>query len=186
MLLAGGAICTVCWVIINRNLNLIAPKELPSFDVLRTVPVGISLIARESITMLNPLANSFYVFRTDAAGSEIGPFAIRNLQPITASVLEYLFVAGGLAGLFVKARKWNHWLGLISLITLYFGGIVVGIGLWKTYGTDPSVSGRYGLAVAPLLAIALVVSLRGRWVLSTLWAFSVALFGITFVYMLAA
>jgi hypothetical protein len=185
-LLLGGVVSALAWVIINRRLNLIDPAHLPSFNELRKVPVGLALIAHESLLMLNPVAGSFSAFRTNAIGTPIGRDQSLNIQAITSTFLTYLFLAGGLAGLFVQRRRWNHWLGLLSLPVLYVGGIVLGIGLWRTYHIDPSISGRYGLSVVPLLALALVVNVRGRWVLAALWTFAVALVGLSYFYMLAA
>jgi hypothetical protein len=186
MMLLGAAASAVAWILIDHRLNLIDPRSLPSFGILRTVPVGISLIAKEALNLLNPLANSFAPFRTNAAGSEIGPTISLNLQTMTAKLVEYLFVASGLGVAIVEKRQWSHWLGGASLVGLYLGGLVLGIGLWRTYNVDPSLSGRYGLAVAPLLGLALVANLRGRWMVGALWAFSVSLFGLTVVYIMAA
>jgi hypothetical protein len=185
MMLAGGVVATLAWVIINRSLNLINPKTLPSFGVLRLQPVSLALIARESVSMFSPLTGSYDPFRTDGSGNTIGTMLSVNLQQITAPVIEYFLIAGGLAGLFIRDRKWPHWLGLSSLLFLYLGGLLVGIGLWRTYNVDPSVSGRYGLAVAPLLVLALVAALRGRWVVNGILALSVAVYGLTFLYLFA-
>jgi hypothetical protein len=82
----------------------------------------------------------------------------------------------------VRPRRWSHWLGLVSLPVLYIGGFVVSVGLWWTFRIAPSNSARYGLCVAPLLALALVASVRGRWAVNGLWIFAVALFGLTVFY----
>jgi hypothetical protein len=62
---------------------------------------------------------------------------------------------------------------------------MVGIGQWQTYAVNPELIGRYGLSAAPLLALALVVAIRGRWVLYGLWTFSLSLFGLSFFYLLS-
>ena len=59
-----------------------------------------------------------------------------------------------------------------SLAALYIGGVLLGLGLWWTYNVDPGLVGRYGLSVAPLLALSLVAAVRGKWILRTLWGFS--------------
>jgi hypothetical protein len=185
-LLLGALVCVVLWVVVNRELDLIDPRKLPAFDVLRTQPVGVSEVARESLLMLNPLAGAFSAFRTNASGIVVGTTLSLNLQQITATFLQYALLAGGAAALFVRRRIWAHWVGLTSIIALYVGGIVLGIGLLRTYSSDPSLSGRYGLAVAPFLALALVATVRGRWVVMAVVGASVALVGLTYYYTLAA
>jgi hypothetical protein len=182
MLVLGGAVAALTWIVVSRYLNQINPRFLPSFDVLRRSPIGVSQIAHEALSMLNPLAGSYAPFRTNAMGSALGPTSLMNLQPITATIAEYLLLAAGLAGLFIKPRKWAHWLGLFSMASLYVGGILLGIGVWRTYNVDPSLSGRYGLAVAPLLALALVATLRGKWVTRALGGFVAALVPLTILY----
>jgi hypothetical protein len=182
MLILGGGISALAWILISRKLSLIDPKNLPSFQILRTVPVGLWLIVRESLTMFNPLSDSFHPFRTNALGAPVGP--LLNLQAITAELTEFLLIGAGLSAIFVSPRKWPHWLGLLSLAVLFAGGIVLGVGVWKTYGADPSISGRYGLSVAPLLVLALVGALRGRVATIGLWVFSVGVLGLTYGYLL--
>jgi hypothetical protein len=186
MLVAGGVVSALAWIVINRRLNLIDPKHLPSFGILRQKPVGLLLIAHESLSMLNPLTGSYAPFRTNATGTSIGSSNTLDLQAITATLVEYLVIAGGLSGIFAKRKNWAHWTGLLSLVLLYLGGMVLGIGLWRTYDVDPSLSGRYGLSVAPLLALALASTLRGRWIVGGLWVFSTAVCGLTWMYLLAA
>ena len=140
----------------------------------------------KAFLMLNPLAGSYSLFRTNASGVPIGTALSLNLQQITATALQYMLLAGGVAALFVRRRMWAHWVGLTSIVTLYVGGIVLGIGLLRTYSSDPSLSGRYGLAVAPFLALALVATVRGRWVVMAVVGASVALVGLTYYYTLAA
>ena len=184
-LLLGALVCVVLWVVVNRQLDLIDPRSLPTFDVLRTQPVTISQIARESLLMLNPLGGSFSLFRTTASGGLRGSALSLNLQQITATALQYMLLAGGVAALFVRRRIWAHWVGLTSIVTLYVGGIVLGVALFRTYSSDPSISGRYGLAVAPFLALALVATIRGRWVVLAVVSASVALVGLTYYYAVA-
>ena len=92
-------------------------------------------------------------------------------EAVLEKLLEYLLIAGGLAGVFVTPRRWFHWLGLVTLPTLYLGGFVLGVSVYVTYNADPSLSGRYGLALAPMLVVALVASIRGVWIVRGLWAF---------------
>jgi hypothetical protein len=182
-LLAGAVLSALAWIIINRHLNLINPKTLPTFDILRMKPIRFSDIAREALTMLNPLGASFDPWRTNTIGRPLASVLSRNLQTITSTLTQFLLIAGGLAGLFVHPRRWPHWLGLTSLATLYLGGIVLGVGVWRTYNANPSLSGRYGLAVAPLLVLALVAGLRGRAAVIGVWAFSLATCALAYFYL---
>jgi hypothetical protein len=185
--LAIGAVLTViAWSIISRQLSLITPKTLPSLGVLRGYPVGVALIAREATTLLTPATGSFDPFRSNNSATVPATSALaQHLQTITGLLLGYLFIAGGAAGLFVRRRQWNHWLGLLSLPALFVGGIVLGVGIWLTYDADPGLSGRYGLPLLPFLALALVASARGKWVLGGLWTVAVGLCGLDFFYLLA-
>jgi hypothetical protein len=134
---------------------------------------------------LNPLNGSFAPPLTNAIGTPIASITSSNFQLITGTVLQYVFLAAGLAGLFVKPRQWSHWMGLLALFFAYTCSVIVGIGLWQTYAADPGLVGRYGLSAAPLLALALVVGIRGRWVLYGLWTFALSLFGLLFFYLLS-
>ena len=186
-LLAIGAVLTViAWSVISRQLSLITPKTLPSLGTLRGYPVGVALIAREATLLLTPATGSFAPFRSNNSATVPATSALaQHLQTITSLLLGYLFIAGGAAGLFVRRRQWNHWLGLLSLPALFVGGIVLGVGIWLTYNADPGLSGRYGLPLLPFLALALVVSARGKWVLGGLWTVAVGLCGLDFFYLLA-
>ncbi|HXW33851.1 MAG TPA: hypothetical protein VEJ87_04675, partial [Acidimicrobiales bacterium] len=161
------------------------PRTLPTFNVLRRTPIGTTTIPREALLMLQPLTGSYDPFRTSHVISAPMSAVSVDLQTIVATTLQYLLIAGGLAGLFVARRQWSHWLGLVTLPTLYVGGVLVGIAIFATYNADPSVSGRYGLSLAPFLVLALVASVRGRWVLRFLWAFALASFGLGFFFLLS-
>jgi hypothetical protein len=129
-----------------------------------------AMILQEASSLLLPLTGSFDVFRTSAVAPVVQTSS-SQVQSLMGTLLGYLVVAGGLAGLFVCPRKWSHWLGLISLLVLFVGGVVLGVSLFRTYDINPGLSGRYGLAVAPLLIMGLVASARGRWVTRGLWVF---------------
>lgn len=185
MLLLGGAVSLVLWIVVSRELAIINPKVLPTFNVLRGYPVGILRIAHEALTMFGPLTNAYTAFRSNASATV--PAISANwgyVQSIMYDLLEYLLIAGGLAGLFIRPRRWQHWLGLITLPALFLGGVVLGIGLWLTYNADPGLSGRYGLPLAPFLVLALVAAVRGAWIRWGLWVFAVAALVLDFCYML--
>jgi hypothetical protein len=184
-LLIGALVCDLAWVIIYNKLSLINPRNLAVLNVLRTSPVGLTLIAHEAVSLLNPLGGSYSPFRVDRVGTTIGSYDAVNLDSITTSFFEYLLIAGGAAGLFVRRRQWSHWLGLVSLAAMYVAGIVLGFTLWRTYNIDPGLSGRYALAAVPFLVLATVASARGRVVVNGLCVVSVGLVGLTYFYLLS-
>lgn len=184
VLLLGGLVSAVAWVVIDRKLALINPATLPTFSVLRTHPIGVATIAAEAVSLWAPLTGSFAAFHSSAQATTISLSS--NLQTIASRVIEYLVIAGGVAGFFVRRRLAPHVLGLLSLAALYAGGVVLGIGVWRTYNADPGLSGRYGLSVAPLLVLALVGAIRGKWMSWFLWIVALANVGLTFFFMLSA
>jgi hypothetical protein len=183
-LLAGALVGAVAWLVVEHRIAVINPKDLPPFDVLRTTPVTFSLIMQEALLLLRPLTGSFDIFRTtDQVLPRSGALSVQ-LQSVMATVLEYVVVAGGLAGLFVRRREWFHWLGLTTLSVLYLGGILLGLSLYLTYDINPSLSGRYGMALAPMLLVALVASVRGAWALWGLWILGLVTFCLSFYFLL--
>jgi hypothetical protein len=179
-LLIGAAASAAAWVVISQKLSLVDLRTFSIFDVLRTHAVGLSLIAREGLTLLAPATGSFDPLRS-VQSPQSG-----NLQIITDTLLMYLLVAGGLAGLFVRRREWFHWLGLVSVPLLYIGGVALGISIWHTYNTDPGLSGRYGMSLAPFLALALCAACRGKWLLGAVWLFGMVSFGVSLYFTLVS
>jgi len=177
-LLIGALASAVAWIAVSRNLAIINPKILPAFGILRTAPRGLGEIFREAVTMLGPVTDSYNVYRPTITSNN------SNVEPVINEMLRTLLLAGALAGLFVHRRLWYHWIGFVSVATLYVGGVVLGVVLWLTYDIDPSLTGRYGLSVAPFLALGLVAAIRGRWVLPGLWVVSVVTFATTLWYTL--
>ena len=185
-LLLGGLVSAFGWVLISRHLALTNPKTFPAFGVLRTAPVDLTKIAQEALAMFGPVTASYAAFRSSARAVPPESLQSINLQAIMAKLLEYLLLAGGLAGLFVRRRAWYHWLGLVSVPLLYVGGVALGVSIWRSYAMDPGLSGRYGIAVAPFLAVALVAALRGIWLERGVWAFAILTFALSIYFMLAA
>lgn len=172
-LLLGGLVAATTWIVLQRSLALVDPKRLASFGVLRTHAVSSALILREAVSLLSPTRDAF-----------VSPGTLgTNLQVVLAELVGYLLITAALAGLFVAGRRWSHWLGLISVPSLLVGGYLFGLGLRTNYGTDPSLSGRYALAAAPLLVIVLVAGVRGRWVIGGLWVLGAASFAVTLAAM---
>jgi hypothetical protein len=173
-LLVGGAASAVIWILLNRWLSLIDPKQLATFDVLRTHPVSSALILREAMSLLGPTSDSF------VSPGTLGD----NLQFVLADLLRFVLIGGALAGLFVSPRRWFHWLGLITIPVLIGGGYLFGLGQRINFATDPGLSARYALSVAPLLILTLVAAVQGRWVVRGLWAFGLASLTLTLAVML--
>ena len=163
-LLFGGLVAALLWIITSRQLALIDSKDLIAFDVLRTRPVSPMLILNETTRLLSPITDSY-----------VSPDTLsQDLQAFFTQLLKALVLAGGLSGLFVSARKWNHWIGITALGSLVIGGALFGASLKLIYQIDPGLSGRYGLAVGPLLILALVAGASGVWVIRALWLFALA------------
>jgi hypothetical protein len=184
-LLCGAVLSAGVWVATSNSLAIVDPRNLAVFDVLRTHPVSLTLILRESLTMIGPLTESFNAFRSGPGAGPQGSAMSIDLAGISAKLFTYLLVAGGLSGLFVRPRKWFHDMGLLTLPALYLGGVILGLSLHWTYNIDPSLSGRYGLALGPFLAIALVASAEGQWVRRSLCCFGLIMLAADFSFMLA-
>jgi hypothetical protein len=179
VLLAGGVVTSVLWVIIHRSIALVSLTEEPTLEGIRGGSQAVGPVLRVATTFFQPLTEELAVGLTSAA--TLGQDAQRPLQ----MALAFLLMGGGLAGLFVAPRRWPHVVGLISVPALYFGGVVIGLGFIVGFDTNAAagVSGRYGLSVAPLLLLALAASLRGRWALGAVGFIALASFVVTFVVM---
>jgi hypothetical protein len=177
-LLLGGLASALAWLAVSRELAIVNPRLFQAFGALRTAPRGIGLILREAVFMLGPVTDSYHVYRPTPSSAAV------NLEPVITQVLRTLLLAGALSALFVRRRLWYHWMGLSSVAVLYFGGVVLGVGLWLSYDIDPSVTGRYGMSLAPMLALGLVAGIRGRTVLRALWVVALAVFATTLCFTL--
>ena len=183
-LLAGGVLSLVTWAAVSHGRAYIDPASIATWHVLRTAPNGITDILREAVSMLTPLTGSFDPFRSSSHALIDEPVRMQNLAYVLSAALVYALAAGAAGGFFVTTRRWYHWMGLVSIPVLYLGGVALGYAIHWSYNVDPSVSGRYGLAMAPLLIVALVASVRGRWVVGLLWCLGVAAFAFSLAAML--
>jgi hypothetical protein len=161
----GGLTAAALWAVIHRTRALIDLKEDPTFEVLRAAPRTFHLVVREAAELLQPLGRGA-LSDTLSHAAQV-PFFWGS---------SFLLIAAGMAGLFVSPRRWPHVLGLIAVPLLYVGGVVFGVGLMITYDIDPALSGRYGLAMAPLLVLVLAASLIGRWAQRLVAAFAACSF----------
>jgi hypothetical protein len=177
-ILLGGVAVSVVWLAVHDSLALIDLKDEPAFASLRESPHSFGAVLRQATALLQPLTSDIVVAVTSS--STLGAPVQTPLQ----TVLGLLFVGVGLAGLFVLRRGWPHVLGLLSLAALYVGGVAFGLGLLITYGGSPGLSGRYGLSVAPLLALALAGALAGDWAVRAVGALALLLVGSTVAVML--
>ena len=146
------------WTVAHRSRALIDLTDEPTFDALRGTTRTLGLVIREAAELFKPL--------TGLSGGFVGlsPDTLdQNAQAPFYSMLSFLLIASGLAGLFVSPRRWQHTLGLIAVPSLYIGGVVFGLGLMTTYDIDPGLSGRYALSLGALLVLVLAASLTGRW-----------------------
>jgi hypothetical protein len=185
-LVIGGGISVLAWLIVFHARALINPRDLPTFAVLRVGAYGWSTTVGEAVSLLAPLTDSYAAFRTSAAAVTREGLLSQNLQVFMGNVLQYLILAGGLAWLFVRPRRWSHWLGVVALPVLYLGGVVLAASVYLTYDANPGLSGRYGLSLAPVLVLGLIGSLRGRWAGRMLGIFAIASVGLSFYFMLDA
>jgi hypothetical protein len=48
------------------------------------------------------------------------------------------------------------------LTSLYLGGVVIGIGIWRAYDINPGVSARYALTMLPLIALIIPAGIQRR------------------------
>jgi hypothetical protein len=169
-LLAGGVCATVAWVLTHRALSLIDLKEEPTFATARRLPHGFDVIVREAVNLLHPASEDLAVAL--AAPSTLN----RPVQEALGGVLSYLLMGGALAGLFVSRRRWSHVLGLIAVPTLYLGGVALGVAIVRTYRMPPGLGGRYGMSMAPLLALVLAASLDRGWPVKVVGLFGAVAF----------
>ena len=177
-LLLGGLASAFAWLAVSRGLAIVNPRLFQAFGVLRIAPRGIGEVLREAVFVLGPITDSYNVYRPTPSSAAV------NLEPVVNEVLRVLLLAGALVALFVRRRLWYHWMGLSSVAVLYLGGVVLGIGLWLSYDIDPSLTGRYGMSLAPLMALGLVAAIRGRAVLRALWLVALAVFTTTLCFTL--
>jgi hypothetical protein len=157
-LLVGALLPVVIWAIVHRTRALIDPSDEPTLEVLRDTPRTLGLVIREAAELFRPL--------TGLAGGflPLSPKTLdSNVQSPFYTSLGFLLIGAGLGGLFVTPRRWNHVLGLISVASLYLGGVAFGLSLMLTYDIDPGLSGRYALSLGPLLILVLAASVTGRW-----------------------
>ena len=175
-LAAGGVVASVGWLATSHELAIVNPRSIPTWQVLRGHANGFSDVLREAVTLLAPMSDSFGVVYPGGTAATVRSTRWLNLEYVLADLLTALVLAAVLSGLFASPRKWFHWAGLMTVPTLYLGGLAVGYSVHVAYGIDASLTGRYGLAMVPLLVLVLAAAGRGRWVLWGFCAFGAASF----------
>lgn len=165
-LLLGSAVVGIAWVLVHRSLALIPLAEDPSFNILRLEKdYSTWNVLAQATGLFEPLTGLF------TSRATLG----QNVELAFYPFLGYLLLAGALAGMFTSPRRWNHWLGLVTIPVVYVLGVILGLGVALSYDANPGLSGRYALSIAPLLILVLGASLVGRWAVRALGAFAVAM-----------
>jgi hypothetical protein len=185
-LLLGGLAAAVIWSIIFRQLALVNLKTFVPLQLAGSLQTSIGGLMGNAVAMFSPFTGSPAPnFQWTITGAVPSTIWSSSLESLDGELIEMLVIAAGLSCLFVKERRWPHWLGGASLLTLFFGGWAVGIGFMLTYNYNTPLPGRYGISVAVLMILALIGALRGRWAQLLFLMFSLVSFGLAFVFMLA-
>ena len=174
-LVAGALFAVVAWTIFTRLHEVVAPRDIKAFNVLRGSTFRSNTILTEALSQLLPLNSNpgALMGRTGVLLGRSGVPAtlLAQLTSVVSSLFSYALLAGSASIAFVTIRRWYHWLGALTLAGLYLGGIALGYSVWFTYHSDPSLHGRYALSLSVLLVVALVTTLRGRRALIALYAY---------------
>jgi len=172
-------VATFGWLVASHDLATVDPRSIPTWQVLRSHANGFTDVLHEAVTLLAPMSNSFGgVYPAGTAGT-VHSARWLNLEYLLADLLTALVLAAALSGLFASPRSWYHWAGIVAVPTLYLGGVALGYSVHVAYDVDPALTGRYGLAMVPLLVLVLVTAARGRWVRAGIWVFGVVSVGAT-------
>jgi hypothetical protein len=149
-LLVSSIAATLAWVVYFNATATIAPETLPTFDVMRAPGFQFTTILNQAMTFFAPFTDSYQPFQ----------FWNTSVFDILHQISRYTLVAGCAAGVFVTSRKWWSAIGPLVLAGLYAGGVVIGIGIWRTYDINPGVSARYALPMAPVLVLILCAGIQ--------------------------
>ena len=149
-LLVSSVVVTLAWVVYFKATATIPPASLPTFDVMRAPNFQFTTILNQAMTFFAPFTDSYQPFQ----------FWNKSVFDIMHQISRYTLVAGCAAGAFVASRKWWSAIGPLVLVGLYAGGIAIGIGIWRTYNINPSVSGRYALPMVPVLVLILCAGIQ--------------------------
>jgi hypothetical protein len=140
----------LAWVVYFNATATIAPETLPTFDVMRAPGFQFTTILNQAMTFFAPFTDSYQPFQ----------FWNTSVFDILHQISRYTLVAGCAAGVFVTSRKWWSAIGPLVLAGLYAGGVVIGIGIWRTYDINPGVSARYALPMVPVLVLILCAGIQ--------------------------
>jgi hypothetical protein len=171
-LLAGAVVGTLAWAVIRGQLQYVDPKTMP-------------------IAIDNPIHGGFRIgpFLEDlvslfgpATDSPTSRWVGDPTQRTFIQILRTLLLVGALLGVFVRPRQWFHRLGLSTLAAMIAGGVTLAIGFYVFLNENPETASRYGLAVVPLLGVALAAAAgatNDRRVTIFFGAIALAAFGTT-------
>jgi hypothetical protein len=184
-MLAGAFVGVVAWSVAFQVLALANPSNFKPFRLDTDGHTGILDLGHQALTMLFPFTNLALVdFQWTAAGVVHTTVGLARIQKLNAYIVSALLLTAGFAWLIPGRRTWAQWLGVTSMLTLFFGGWALGISILLTYGFNTSLPGRYGLSIAVLLTLALIGVLEGRSGRLLLSAVAGGTFMLTFAYIL--
>ena len=147
-LLAGSIVGLVAWQLIRGHIALVDPSVLP-------VVAGYPLRGGARLGPFLENLTSFFDPVTGSAGSSL---LHDSLQVPFAELLRTLLLVAAFLGLFVRRRAWFHRLGLSTLVAMMVGAVAIAVGFWVTLGENPVAQSRYGISLAPLLAVGLAAA----------------------------
>jgi hypothetical protein len=148
----GSVVGVFAWIIFYRLTATLDPRELPTFEILRSDAVTPWTILGQ--------ARSFFSILTDA----YTPFSAWNTEAylLAGAVVAFAVVAALSGGAFTKERSWWASSGPVILVGLYVGGIAIGTGIWLSYDVNPGVSARYALPMVPLVGLVASAGIQRR------------------------
>ena len=191
-MLLGAAVGAIGWTLVYQRLAVVPNlSALPAFMVMRRAFAGsdVSVLFKQAIRMLDPMTDSSVpgqFFRSSATPAQPGATLAVRLAKVDAELIRFLIFGVGLGIFVTRRRDWPGWLGLVSMVTLFAGGCLLGVSILHAYGYRSGIPGRYGLSVTPLLMLALAGLLRGRGsACSALWVFATLSAGLSFFFMYA-
>ena len=185
-LLAGALVGIVGWSIVFHALAFANPSTYRPFLLDSDGHTGVLDLAHQATTMLYPLTSAYGMdYQWTRTGESPASLNMLGVEGLDASLIAGLLLAVGLSVAVARRRTWAHWLGLASLLTLFFGGWALGVSILVAYRYNTSLPGRYGLSLGVLMTLALIGWLQGPRARALLTALAVTTFALTFAYMLA-
>jgi hypothetical protein len=158
-LLVGAGFAVLAWAVVRDSIGLVSFSELP-------IARDTRLLGGSRIGPFIDDITGFFGLTTDSFAST---WFQDSLQTAFSEIFRTLLLVAAFMGVFVKPRRWFHVLGLSTLVTMIVGAVGVALAFWVAFSQNPSTEHRYGLALAPLLAVAvaaMIESTREKWVVA--------------------